>query len=153
MPTIKIITVGTLKEEYLREAVAEYEKRISGFCRVESVNIKEAKLPQDPSDGDIRRALAEEAKQMMTDYPDAVILDVREADEYNSGHIPGAVLLPYGDIPEKAHIVLPNKEKMILIYCRSGRRSKIAAESLTVLGYTAVYEFGGIIDWPYETQK
>lgn len=96
---------------------------------------------------------AEEAKQMMSDYPDAVILDVREADEYNSGHIPGAVLLPYGDIPEKAHIVLPDKEKMILIYCRSGRRSKIAAESLTALGYTAVYEFGGIIDWAYETQK
>ncbi|MBR6558066.1 MAG: rhodanese-like domain-containing protein [Clostridia bacterium] len=96
---------------------------------------------------------AEEAKQMMSDYPDAVILDVREADEYNSGHIPGAVLLPYGDIPEKAHIVLPDKEKMILIYCRSGRRSKIAAESLTALGYTAVYEFGGIIDWSYETQK
>lgn len=96
---------------------------------------------------------AEEAKQMMSDYPDAVILDVREADEYNSGHIPDAVLLPYGDIPEKAHIVLPDKEKMILIYCRSGRRSKIAAESLTALGYTAVYEFGGIIDWSYETQK
>ena len=95
---------------------------------------------------------AEEAKQMMSDYPDAVILDVREADEYNSGHIPGAVLLPYGDIPEKAHIVLPDKEKMILIYCRSGRRSKIAAESLTALGYTAVYEFGGINDWTGETE-
>ena len=70
MPTVKIITVGTLKEDYLREAVAEYEKRISGFCRVESVNIKEAKLPQDPSDGDIRRALAEEAKQILANMPD-----------------------------------------------------------------------------------
>lgn len=70
MPTIKIITVGTLKEDYLREAVAEYEKRIGGFCRVESVNIKEAKLPQDPSDGDIRRALSEEAKQILSHMPD-----------------------------------------------------------------------------------
>ena len=70
MPTIKIITVGTLKEDYLRDAVAEYEKRIGGFCRVESVNIKEAKLAQDPSDGDIRRALAEEAKQILSYMPD-----------------------------------------------------------------------------------
>ena len=70
MATIKIITVGTLKEDYLRAAVTEYEKRISGFCRVESVNLKEAKLPQDPSDGDIRRALAEEAKQILANMPD-----------------------------------------------------------------------------------
>ncbi len=70
MATIKIITVGTLKEEYLRDAVAEYEKRISGFCKVESVNIKESKLPQDPSEGDIRRALDEEAKQILAVMPD-----------------------------------------------------------------------------------
>ena len=70
MPTIKIITVGTLKEDYLRDAVVEYEKRIGGFCRIESVNIKEAKLAQDPSDGDIRRALAEEAKQILSYMPD-----------------------------------------------------------------------------------
>lgn len=70
MATIKIITVGTLKEDYLRAAVAEYEKRISGFCKVESINIKEAKLPSDPSDGDIRRALSEEAKQILSHMPD-----------------------------------------------------------------------------------
>ena len=70
MATIKIITVGTLKEDYLRSAVAEYEKRISGFCKVESVNIREAKLPQDPSDGDIRRALSEEAKAILTEISD-----------------------------------------------------------------------------------
>ena len=70
MATIKIITVGTLKEKYLSDSVAEYEKRISGFCKVESVNIKEAKLPQDPSDGDIRRALDEEAKQILAAMPD-----------------------------------------------------------------------------------
>ncbi len=70
MAVIKIITVGTLKEDYLRAAVAEYEKRISGFCRVESVNIKEAKLPQDPSEGDIRRALGEEARQILAAMPD-----------------------------------------------------------------------------------
>ena len=70
MATIKIITVGTLKEDYLRAAVAEYEKRISGFCKVESVNIKESKLPNDPSEGDIRRALSEEGKQILSSMPD-----------------------------------------------------------------------------------
>ncbi len=70
MATIRMITVGSLKEDYLRAAAAEYEKRISGFCRTESVNIKEAKLPADPSEGDIRRALTEESKQILAAMPD-----------------------------------------------------------------------------------
>lgn len=70
MATIKIITVGTLKEDYLRAAFSEYEKRISGFCKVDSINIKESKLPQNPSDGDIRRALSEEAKQILANMTD-----------------------------------------------------------------------------------
>lgn len=70
MATIKFITVGTLKEDYLREAVKEYEKRLSGFCHVEQINLKEAKLPTDPTDGDIRRALAEEAKAILAAMPD-----------------------------------------------------------------------------------
>ena len=65
MATIRFITVGTLKEDYLRAAVSEYEKRLSGFCRVEQVNLKEAKLPQDPSESEIKRALDEEAKQII----------------------------------------------------------------------------------------
>ena len=70
MATIKIITVGTLKEDYLKEAAAEYEKRISGFCKVESVNIRESKLPNAPSEGDILRALTEEAKQILAAMPE-----------------------------------------------------------------------------------
>ncbi len=70
MASVRFISVGTLKEEYLREAAAEYEKRLSGFCRVETINIKEAKLPQDPSAGDIRRALSEEAKNILSAVPD-----------------------------------------------------------------------------------
>ena len=70
MATIRFITIGTLKEEYLREAVKEYEKRLSGFCHVEQVNLKEAKLPNDPSDGDVRRALAEEAKAIFAAMPE-----------------------------------------------------------------------------------
>ncbi len=71
----------------------------------------------------------------------------------DEGHIPGAILIPYTEIENKAIELIPDKDKLILVYCRSGRRSKIAAESLAKLGYTNVKEFGGIIDWPYEVEK
>lgn len=97
---------------------------------------------------------AQEAKEIMdkqeTDY---IILDVREQEEFDAGHIPGAMLIPYEQIAEKAGEMLPDKEKQILVYCRSGRRSEIAAEALAELGYTNIKEFGGIIDWPYEVEK
>lgn len=70
MATIKFITVGTLKEDYLREAVKEYEKRLSGFCKVEAVNLKEAKLPNDPSESDVKKALAEEARAILSAMPE-----------------------------------------------------------------------------------
>ena len=70
MATIRFITVGTLKEDYLRDAVKEYEKRLSGFCKVEQVNLKEAKLPNDPSDSDIKKALAEEARAILSAMPE-----------------------------------------------------------------------------------
>ena len=96
---------------------------------------------------------AEDAKKIMDSDEDVVILDVREQDEFDEGHIPGAILIPYTEIEAKAGTMLPDKDKQILVYCRSGRRSKIAAESLAKLGYTNVKEFGGIIDWPYEIVK
>ena len=95
---------------------------------------------------------AEEAKQIMDTEEGYIILDVREQDEYDAGHIPGAILIPYTQIEEKANEMLPDKEQLILVYCRSGRRSKIAAEALAKLGYTNIKEFGGIIDWPYEVE-
>lgn len=96
---------------------------------------------------------AEEAKQIMDSQEGYIILDVREQDEYDAGHIPGAILIPYTQIAEKAGEVLTEKDQLILVYCRSGRRSKIAAEALVELGYTNIKEFGGIIDWPYEVEK
>ena len=95
---------------------------------------------------------AREAKQIMDTQTGYVILDTREQYEFDEGHIPGAVLLPYDQVPEKAESVLPDKDQLILVYCRSGRRSKIAAQSLVDLGYTNIKEFGGIIDWPYEVE-
>ena len=95
---------------------------------------------------------AEEAKQIMDSEEDYIILDVRTQEEYDQGHIPGAILIPDTEIKDKAEEVLTDKNQLILVYCRSGRRSKLAAEALVVLGYTNIKEFGGIIDWPYEVE-
>ena len=95
---------------------------------------------------------AEEAKQIMDTEEGYIILDVRTQEEYDQGHIPGAIVISYEEIAEKADEVLKDKDQLILVYCRSGRRSKIAAEALVELGYTNIKEFGGIIDWPYEVE-
>ena len=95
---------------------------------------------------------AEEAKEIMDSEEGYIILDVRTREEYDEGHIPGAILIPNTEIEEKAEGVLTDKDQLILVYCRSGRRSKIAAEALVELGYTNIKEFGGIIDWPYEVE-
>ena len=94
-----------------------------------------------------------DAKKIMDSGEEHIILDTREQDEFDEGHIPGAILIPYTEIENKAEEMLPDKDKLILVYCRSGRRSKIAAEALSKLGYTNVKEFGGIIDWKYEVVK
>ena len=92
----------------------------------------------------------DKAKEMM-DTQEVLVLDVREQSEYDSGHIPGAVLLPVGTIDEDtAAAVIPEKDTTVLVYCRSGSRSKRAAKALAGLGYTGIYEFGGIMSWPYD---
>lgn len=95
---------------------------------------------------------AEEAKKIMDTETDYVILDVRTQEEYDQGHIPGAIVIPDTEIKARAEEVLPDKDEMILVYCRSGRRSKNAAQILVELGYTNILEFGGILDWPYEVE-
>ena len=105
------------------------------------------------SESSYQQISQEEAKEMM-DTQDVIILDVREQDEYDSGHIPGAVLLPVGTIDEEtAAKVIPEKDSAVLVYCRSGNRSKTASSALAELGYTNIYEFGGINTWPYETES
>ena len=105
------------------------------------------------ADGSYQQITQEEAKEMM-DTQEAIILDVREQDEYDSGHISGAVLLPVGAIDETtAAEVIPEKDSTVLVYCRSGNRSKTASSALAELGYTNIYEFGGINTWPYETES
>ncbi len=95
---------------------------------------------------------AQQAKEIMDTQEGYVILDTRTQDEYETGHIPGAIVISHEEIKEKAEAVLSDKDQLILVYCRSGRRSKLAAQDLVDLGYTNVKEFGGIIDWPYEVE-
>ena len=96
---------------------------------------------------------SEQAKTIMDTEKDYVIIDARTEEEFAEGHIENAILIPEYEIAERAEKELPDKEQLILVYCRSGRRSKIASEELVKLGYTNVKEFGGIIDWPYKTVK
>ena len=94
-----------------------------------------------------------EAKALMDSESGYIIIDARTQEEYDEGHIPGAILVPEYEIADRAEKELPDKDQLILVYCRSGRRSKIAAEELVKLGYTNIREFGGIIDWEYEIVK
>ena len=94
-----------------------------------------------------------EAKALMDSESGYIIIDARTQEEYDEGHIPGAILIPEYEIADRAEKELPDKDQLILVYCRSGRRSKIAAEELVKLGYTNVKEFGGIIEWEYEIVK
>ena len=114
-----------------------------------------SKSPQAELPGEITYTQidAEQAKQLMDTEKDYVIIDARTQEEYDAGHIEGAVLIPEYEIADRAEKELPDKNQLILVYCRSGRRSKIAASALADLGYTNVREFGGIIDWKYETVK
>ena len=94
-----------------------------------------------------RQISQDEAKKMMEADDGHVIVDVRRQDEYDEGHIPGAILIPNESIDAEPPAALPDMNQVILVYCRSGRRSKEAAQKLFDMGYRNVYEFGGIIDW------
>ena len=95
---------------------------------------------------------AEEAYEMMASQK-VMVVDVRTREEYDGGHIENAVLVPNESIGSEIPEALPDKEATLLVYCRSGRRSKDAAQKLLALGYQNVYDFGGVIDWPYELVK
>ena len=94
----------------------------------------------------------EEAKQIMDTTNGYILLDTRPGEEYDQSHIPGALLIPHTEIADRAEEELPDKDQVILVYCRSGNRSKQASEVLAELGYTNVKEFGGIHTWPYEVE-
>lgn len=96
---------------------------------------------------------AQEGQEMMAGNPDIILLDVRTEGEYKAEHIPGAMLLPVDSLTELAAEAIPDKDAVYIVYCRSGNRSATAALMLIELGYTKVYDMGGIIDWPYATES
>ena len=100
-----------------------------------------------------RQISMDEAVKMMKDEKNYIILDVRRPDEYAEGHIPGAINVPNEEIGTQEISELPDKSQLILVYCRSGRRSKEASEKLVRLGYTSIVEFGGILDWQGDIEK
>ena len=100
-----------------------------------------------PSESTYKQINADELVEIMNKETDYIILDVRTQEEYNSGHIPGAVCIPNESIGKEPPSLLPDKNQLILVYCRSGNRSKQAAQKLADMGYTNIVEFGGINDW------
>ena len=98
-----------------------------------------------------RKISAEQAMGMMEDGKPYILLDTRTEEEFREQRIDGAVLIPESEIGLRAAAELPDKKALILVYCRSGRRSAIAAHELVSMGYVNVYDFGGIVDWPYGT--
>lgn len=136
-----------MKELFLLAAVICFGMAILKFYSARMG--RSASAPQDA--GKSRSAIsAEEAKERLEANPDTILLDVRTQEEYDRGHIPGAVCFPNEDIlPE---LPLPfEKDAEILVYCHSGRRSAEAAEKLKRMGYANVADFGGILSWPYDT--
>ena len=114
---------------------------------------KTPEIPAEPNPSQMgsqyKRITSKEAQSMMSD--DVMILDVRTQEEFDGGHIRNAILLPYDEIGERAESVIKDKNLTVLVYCRTGRRSEIAARELIDMGYTNVFDFGGIVNWHGET--
>ena len=130
-------------------------KKLKGLIIVLSILLSLFGLTacQGENNNTYEQITAEQAKTIMDAERDYIIIDARTTEEFAEGHIEDAILIPEYEIADRAEKELPDKEQLILVYCRSGRRSKIASEELVKLGYTNVKEFGGIIDWPYEIVK
>lgn len=101
----------------------------------------------------VKKITAEQAKKMIDETTDVIILDVRTPNEYKEKHIEDALLIPVAEIKDRAEEELPDKDAVILVYCRSGGRSAKAANQLAAMGYRNVHDFGGIDGWPYETVR
>ena len=101
-------------------------------------------------EGGYQSVSAQEAKKLMDESEGYIIIDVRTKEQFDSGHIKGATLISDDQIGKLAEIMLRDKDQLIFVYCRSGRRSKNASAELASMGYSNIIEFGGIIDWPYE---
>lgn len=123
------------------------------LCGCGAVPVQSAPAEPAETPAPSRVILPEEAKSVMSSGEEYLLLDVRDIAEYETGHIPGAVCIPYIELEARKDELPDDLGSTVLVYCRSGRRSAIAAQTLVSLGYTNVLDFGGIIDWPYETSE
>ena len=137
-----------MKQFFLLAAIICFGMAAIKFCTAR-MKPNSAPITPQPSHKDTGVLTAEEAKQRMDENSEAIVLDVRTQEEYDQGHIPGAVCLPNEFITEDMPFPFA-KDTELLLYCRSGRRSAEAAEKLRELGFSNVYDFGGILDWPYD---
>lgn len=126
---------------------------LSGAMALSTLTGCFGRQPMGGTQAAYRQVDAEEARELMDTEGDYAIVDARTQSEYDEGHIPGAVLIPHDSVAQLAEDELPDKDQLILVYCRSGNRSKQAAGALAELGYTNVVEFGGINSWPYEVER
>lgn len=115
-------------------------------------NVESTKAEESEAAGPYHKITAEEARQMIDGNDSVTIVDVRTEEEYAAGHIPGAILIPLQTIGEEKPAELPDTDARLIVYCRSGVRSKQASDLLAALGYKNIYDMGGIIDWTYETE-
>ena len=125
-------------------------------CTTPNSNVSETNSHPDTSEtkeNTYEQITQIKAKEIMDSGEEYILLDVRTKEEFDDGHIEGAILIPDFEIEVRAETELPDKDALILVYCRSGRRSKNAASILAALGYTNVKEFGGINDWAYGVVK
>lgn len=136
-----------------------FKRFIAGVAAVTTVVMclagctNEAEESEVTTDVSYEQISQDEAKNIMDTQNGYVVIDARTQEEFDEGHIEGAMLMPEYEVADRAEKELTDKSQLILVYCRSGRRSKIAAQALADLGYTNVKEFGGIITWEYETVK
>ncbi len=117
----------------------------------EQVAYEQEQVAHEPAQVAYKEISPQEALALMEEDPNVILLDVRTEEEYYEKRIPGSVLIPDYDLPELAAQKLPDKDATILVYCRTGRRSEASSRQLIEMGYTRVYDLGGIVDWPYDT--
>lgn len=141
-------------EEYHQDYLI---KNPGGYCHLGQKDFDRAKItgkaPAVERKAEYRRISPRDAKEAMDSGQNPVIVDVREPFEFAQSHIPGAINLPLGELSELAKTRLPDKDALIYLYCRSGSRSAFGAREMVALGYTNLYDLGGIIDWPYEVAR
>ena len=149
------ITESVTSTETMTETVteAEAETETKNESTTETITETETMTEPESIKNSYTQISGAEAYSIMQNESDYMIIDARTEEEFAQGHIKDAILIPEYEVAQKAPSLLSDKEQLILVYCRSGRRSKIAAEALAELGYTNVKEFGGIINWEYETVK